>query len=68
MVSESIAASVLGDLISQAVDRACGAAAVCASRIAGRLGGLADFVAEAHRFLEAEDEDFAALLAAVARR
>ena len=57
-----------GSAIEQAVDRACGAAAVCASRIAGRLGGLADFVAEAHRFLEAEDEDFAALLAAVARR
>lgn len=57
-----------GSAIAQALDRACGAAAVSASRSSGRLGGLADFAAEAHRFLEAEDEDFASLLGAVAGR
>ena len=57
-----------GSAIERALDRACGAAAVCASSIAGRLDGLADFAAEAHRFLEAEDEDFAALLGGVAPR
>ncbi|MDX2357688.1 hypothetical protein [Dietzia sp. PP-33] len=55
-----------GSAIASALDRACGAAAVCASRGAGRLAGLADFAAEAHRFLEASDEDFAGLLAQVA--
>lgn len=57
-----------GSAIEQALDRACGAAAVAASHCSGRLGGLADFSAEAHRFLEAEDEDFAALLGEVAGR
>ena len=57
-----------GSAIAQALDRACGAAAVCASRSAGRLGGLADFAHEAHRFLEASDEEFAALLGSVAGR
>lgn len=57
-----------GSAIQQALDRACGAAAVCASRSAGRLGGLADFAHEAHRFLEASDEEFAALLGSVAGR
>ncbi|NLD84730.1 MAG: hypothetical protein GX636_02280 [Actinomycetales bacterium] len=57
-----------GSAIAGALDRACGAAAVCAARSAGRLVGLADFAAEAHRFLEAEDEDFAALLGAVVGR
>ncbi|HJC27799.1 MAG TPA: hypothetical protein H9759_00200 [Candidatus Dietzia intestinipullorum] len=55
-----------GSAIEQALDRACGAAAVCAARSSGRLVGLADFAAQAHRYLEAEDEDFAALLGAVA--
>ncbi|WP_272875143.1 hypothetical protein [Dietzia massiliensis] len=41
---------------------------MCASRSAGRLGGLADFAHEAHRFLEASDEEFAALLGSVAGR
>lgn len=57
-----------GSAIQQALDRACGAAAVCASRSAGRLVGLADFANEAHRFLEASDEEFAALLGSVAGR
>ncbi|MFN3339373.1 MAG: hypothetical protein ACK40Z_06720, partial [Dietzia sp.] len=57
-----------GSAIAAALDRACGAAAVCASRSSGRLTGLADFAAEAHRFLEAQDEDFAVLLAQVAPR
>ena len=57
-----------GAAIEQALDRACGAAAVAASRGSGRLAGLADFAGEAHRFLEATDEDFAALLEAVAKR
>lgn len=57
-----------GSAIVQALDRACGAAAVAASRSSGRLGGVADFAAEAHRFLEATDEDFAALLGQVAGR
>ncbi|NLD84732.1 MAG: hypothetical protein GX636_02290 [Actinomycetales bacterium] len=55
-------------MIEGALDRACGAAAVCAARSSGRLVGLADFAAEAHRFLEAEDEDFAASLGAVVGR
>lgn len=55
-----------GSAIARALDRACGAAAVCADRSSGRLVGLADFAAQAHRFLEAEDEDFAALLGTVA--
>ena len=67
-VAASVAAALPGgSAIAQALDRACGAAAVCAARSSGRLAGLADFAAEAHRFLEAEDEDFAALLGAVAR-
>lgn len=57
-----------GSAVAEALDRACGAAAVAASRSSGRLGGVADFAAEAHRFLEATDEDFAALLGAVAGR
>ncbi|WP_253919751.1 hypothetical protein [Dietzia psychralcaliphila] len=57
-----------GSAIASALDRACGAAAVSASRSSGRLTGLADFAAEAHRFLEARDEDFAGLLAQVAPR
>lgn len=57
-----------GSAIEQALGRACGAAVVAASRSSDRLGGLADFAAEAHRFLEAEDEDFAALLGKVAGR
>lgn len=57
-----------GSAIASAVDRACGAAAACAARSAGRLTGLADFAAGAHRFLEASDEDVAGLLGAVARR
>lgn len=57
-----------GSAVAQALDRACGAAAVAASRSSGRLAGVADFAAEAHRFLEAEDEDFAALLGKVAGR
>ncbi len=57
-----------GSAVEQALDRACGAAAVCAARSSGRLAGLADFVEQAHRFLEAEDEDFAALLGAVVGR
>lgn len=57
-----------GSAVEQALDRACGAAAVCAARGSERLVGLADFAAQAHRFLEAEDEDFAALLGAVAGR
>ena len=57
-----------GSAIEQALDRACGAAAVFAARSSGRLGGLAEFAAQAHRFLEAQDEDFAVLLGAVARR
>ena len=55
-----------GSAIEQALDRACGAAAVCAARSSGRLAGLADFAEQAQRFLEAEDEDFAALLGTVA--
>ena len=55
-----------GSAIEQALDRACGAAAVCAARSSDRLAGLADFADQAHRFLKAEDEDFAALLGAVA--
>lgn len=57
-----------GSAIEQALDRACGAAAAAASRSSGRLAGLADFAAEAQRFLEAEDEDFAALLGQVVGR
>lgn len=57
-----------GSAVEQALDRACGAAAVCAARSSGRLTGLADFAEQAHRFLEAEDEDFAALLGAVVGR
>lgn len=57
-----------GSAIAGALDRACGAAAVSASRSSGRLAGLADFAAEAHRFLEAEDEDFARLFGQVAGR
>lgn len=57
-----------GSAIEQALDRACGAAAVAAARGSDRLAGLVDFAAEAHRFLEATDENFAALLAAVAKR
>ncbi|WP_295648050.1 hypothetical protein [uncultured Dietzia sp.] len=55
-----------GSAIQQALDRACGAAAVYAARSSDRLAGLADFADKAHRFLEAEDEDFAALLGVVA--
>lgn len=55
-----------GSAIEQALDRACGAAAVCAARSSDQLAGLADFADRAHRFLKAEDEDFAALLGAVA--
>lgn len=55
-----------GSAIEQALDRACGAAAVCAARSSDRLARLADFADQAHRFLKAEDEDFAALLGAVA--
>ncbi|MDV8001970.1 hypothetical protein [Rhodococcus sp. IEGM 1408] len=54
-----------GSAITSALDRACGAAAVHAARCSGRMTGLADFAAEAHRFLEASDEDFAGLLARV---
>ena len=57
-----------GSAIVRALDRACGAAAVSASRSAGRLAGFAEFTAEAHRFLEASDQDFADLLAQVAPR
>lgn len=57
-----------GSAVAGALDRACGAAAVCAARSSGRLVGLADFAAGAHRFLEAEDLDFAALLGQVAGR
>ena len=57
-----------GSAIGRALDRACGAATICAGRSAGRLDGLADFGAQAHRFLEERDEDFAALLGAVAGR
>lgn len=57
-----------GSAIEGALDRACGAAAVCAGRSSGRLVGLADFAAEAHRFLEAEDEDFAELMGSVVGR
>lgn len=55
-----------GSAIEQALDRACDAAAVYAARSSDRLAGLADFADRAHRFLEAEDEDFASLLGAVA--
>lgn len=55
-----------GTAVADALDRACGAAAVCASRGSGRLHGVADFADEAHRFLHAEDEDFARLLGQVA--
>lgn len=55
-----------GAAVAEALDRACGAAAMCASRGSGRLHGLADFADEAHRFLHAEDEDFARLLGQVA--
>ena len=57
-----------GSAIASALDRACGAAAVHAARCSGRMTGLADFAAEAHRFLAAEDEDFAGLLGQVAPR
>ena len=57
-----------GSALVQAMDRACGAAAVSATHSAGRLEGLADVAAEAHRFLEAKDEDFAELLGRVAGR
>lgn len=57
-----------GAVVGQALGRACGAAAVCAARGAGRLTGLADFADQAHRFLEAEDEDFAELLGKVVGR
>ena len=57
-----------GSALVQALDRACGAAAVCAARSSARLETLADFAAEAHRFLEAKDEDFAELLGRVAGR
>lgn len=55
-----------GSAVASALDRACGAATVAASRSAGRMRGVADFAHEAHRFLEAEDEDFAGLLGQVA--
>jgi len=55
-----------GSALAQALDRACGAAAVSAARSAGRLAGLADFAAEAHRFLELTDQRFAESLGAVA--
>lgn len=57
-----------GSAVAGALDRACGAAAEAATRCAGRAQGLADFAAEAHRFLEAEDSDFAELLGRVATR
>lgn len=57
-----------GSAIEAALDRACGAAAVCASRSVGRLGGLADLAAETRRFLEATDVDFAESLGRVAAR
>lgn len=57
-----------GSAIASALDRACGAAAVAASRCSGRAAGLADFAAEAHRFLEATDADFAEQLGKVAPR
>lgn len=57
-----------GSEVASALDRACGAAAVYAARCSGRMTGLADFAAETHRFLEAEDQDFAGLLARVAPR
>lgn len=57
-----------GSAIEQALDRACGAAALCAARSSDRLIGLADFADQAHRFLEAKDEDFAAQLGKVVGR
>ena len=57
-----------GSAVAAALDRACGAAGVAATRCAGRMTGLADFAAEAHRFLEAEDADFAELLGKAATR
>lgn len=57
-----------GSAIAAALGRACGAAAVYAARCSGRLTGLADFAAQAHRFLEASDEDFAGRLTQVAPR
>ena len=68
-VAAAVGASLPGgSAIEGALNRACGAAAVCAARSSGRLVGLAGFAAEAHRFLEAEDEDFAASLGAVVGR
>lgn len=68
-VAAGVAAALPGgSAIASALDRACGAAAVCATRSSGRLTGLADFAEQAHRFLEARDEDFADLLAQVAPR
>lgn len=66
-IADGVAAALPGgSAIERAVDRACGAAAVSAARSSGRLSGLADFAAEAHRFLEVADQDFADLLAQVA--
>lgn len=68
MATDVHAALPGGSAVASALDRACGAAAVAASRCSGRMIGIADFAAEAHRFLEAQDEEFAHLLGAVARR
>ncbi len=57
-----------GSAVAAALGRAGGAAAVCATRSSDRLTGLADFAAQAHRFLEASDEDFVGLLTQVAPR
>lgn len=68
-VSQGVGAALPGgSAIEQALDRACGAAAVYATRSSGRLVGLADFAAESHRFLAVQDEDFAAQFGAVIGR